>query len=75
MSPHLVTGLQPSTQYTTPSRYRTRLSITNDLLVLRRNDYVSALGNGTAAVHTVHHTILVPNAVVYNKLPVGVEAE
>ena len=36
MSPHLVTGLQPSTQYTTPSR----LSITNYLLVLRRNDYV-----------------------------------
>ena len=71
MSPHLVTGLQPSTQYTTPSR----LSITNYLLVLRRNDYVSTLGNGTAAVHTVHHTISVPNAVVYNKLPVGVEAE
>ena len=50
-------------------------SITNYLLVLRWNDYVSALGNGTAAVHTVHHTISVPNAVVYNKLPVGVEAE
>ena len=46
-------------------------SITNYLLVLRWNDYVSALGNGTAAVHTVHHTI----SVVYNKLPVGVEAE
>ena len=40
MSPHLVTGLQPSTQYTTPSRYRTPLSITNYLLVLRWNDYV-----------------------------------
>ena len=46
-------------------------SITNYLLVLRWNDYVSALGNGTAAVHTVHHTI----SVVYNKLPVGVEVE